>query len=128
MAGKCDRCGKCVKHCVLSRMGFLSFAEARLKGRLGEGKWYCSGCGVCADVCPQSLPLLELRYRRGFRPEAKRGGIRLLLGHGYCFPLKEGRINEHREALGLPPLVFAPEEALKTLLAEAAAMAEREER
>ena len=79
-------------------------------------------------VCPQSLPRLELRYRRGFRPEAKRGGIRLLLENGYCFPLKEGRINEHREALGLPPLVFAPEAALKTLLAEAAAMAEREER
>lgn len=125
MSDHCLHCGRCVNACILYRLGRYSFAQAHLDGKLETSAWLCNQCGMCSDVCPQQIPLAEwqIQYARERRFET---GAPHLLRNGYCFPLREGCVNDGRRTYGLAPIAFADQETLLFLLHDTKLLLENE--
>jgi heterodisulfide reductase subunit C len=86
--------------------------------------WLCSTCQKCVELCPQKVELTEIFtliknkcFEEGKYPEAFHAQGQTVLENGIAIPYSKAVLSR-REKLGLPTIITAPIEEIKTLLRE----------
>ena len=86
--------------------------------------WLCSTCQKCVELCPQKVELTEIFtliknkcFELAEVPEAFKVQGRAVLENGVAIPYSKA-ILTRREKLGLPTIVTAPIDEIKTILNE----------
>lgn len=99
-----------------------------LKEKLIESQepniWLCSTCQKCVELCPQKVELTEIFtliknkcFEFGEVPEAFKVQGQAVLENGVAIPYSKA-ILTRREKLGLPTIITAPIDEIKTILKE----------
>ncbi|MFX1409482.1 MAG: 4Fe-4S dicluster domain-containing protein [Promethearchaeota archaeon] len=98
--------------------------QDKLVGVQDPNPWLCSTCQKCVELCPQKVELTEIFtliknkcFEEGKYPEAFYAQGQAVLENGIAIPYSKAVLSR-REKLGLPIIITAPIEEIKTLLRE----------